>query len=569
MSTIKLFRSLAIFSIIVLSALSCSQKKPEFSPQQLEKFNLLSTEAEMLYERGSYVSLKKAFAIYEDQQTFPAFQNRTQRKLVKTALLLAIRENELSIIGDKYLTKALNLIDSFPVLSEFSSYAAIIFFSPIRRGSGILQRGSRIPQNGSLGPYDRDKYYQWRKKNFVSLDADLKDKAESEEFYAYFYLTLKASFPYNIKEEDNPSRFLDIFPNSPLIQYKLSVFPKFDQKRMETLLQNDPDFFEAHFFLGKMSFNLGNTLTAEKSLLKAYEKIPASISLLTLLTKIHFFLEEFEECLEYNEKILTITPKYRDSLLGKAICLGYLGRHEEALDILHTLIDMGIYLMGESHYWLAWNQHELGQFKPAWENIKRALNYLIGHYEVHSLAGIIAFDLSKIEASEEQFKKALWINPGDCEASFYMGKIFTLRTNWEQSGIHFENAALCNAGMERALQEKIKELEDSSLIASRKEKLFIKKKIQMKKVQVIKATAYYNAAAVYFNAGQGKKALDLALNAIDNKTLKSKVEELINKIKELITQKWNLTSFRLYSSWDQKLPQYSKKGGQHVSRFFN
>ena len=548
MPAIKLFRPFAIFSIIILFTLSCSQKKPEFSPQQLTTFNLLSTEADMFYENGSYVSLKKAFVIYEDQQFFPAFQNRTLRKLVKTALLLAIREYELSIIGDEYLTKALDLIDSFPVLSEFSSYAAIVFYSQ-RRDSGILRRGSRIPRIELIKQYNLDDYYTWINKNFVSLNADLKDKAESEEFYAYFYLTLKASFPYNIKDEDNSSRFLDIFPNSPLIQYKLSVFPKFDQKRMETLLQNDPDFYEAHFFLGEMSLNLGNTLTAEKSLLKAYEKIPTSISLLTLLTKIHFFLEEFDECLEYNEKILTITPEYRDSLLGKAICLGYLNRHEEALDILQTLIELGMYLMGESHYWLAWNKHELGQLEPAWENIKRALNYLIGHYEVHSLAGIIAFDMSKIEASEEQFKKSLWINKGDCEASFYMGKIFSLRNNWEQSGIHFENAALCNAGMERALQEKIKELEDSALAPSRKEKLFIKKKIQMKKVRLTKATAYYNAAAGYFNAGQGKKALELALNVKDSKTLKPKVEELIKKIKELITQIWNKTSFRLYSSW--------------------
>jgi len=544
MSAIKLFRSLAIFSIIVLFALSCSQKKPEFSPQQLAKFNLLSTEADMFYESGSYVSLKKAFASYEDQLTFPAFQNRTLRKLAKTALLLAIRENELSIISDEYLTKALDLIESHPELSELSSYAAIVIFSS-RRGSGI-------PRRGLKGQYDRDEYYQWINNNIVSLNADLKDKAESEEFYAYFYLTLKASFPYNIKEEDNFSRFLDIFPNSPLIQYKLSLFPKFDQKRMETLLQNDPDFFEAHFFLGEMSLNLGNTLTAEKSLLKAYEKIPTSISLLTLLTKIHFLLEEFDDCLEYNEKILAITPEYRDSLLGKAICLGYLGRHEEALYILHTLIELGMYLMGESHYWLAWNQHELGQLEPSWENIKRAFNYLIGHYEVHSLAGIIAFDMSNIEASEEQFKKALWINKGDCEASFYMGKIFSLRNEWEQSGIHFENAALCYAGMERALQEKIKELEDSALTPSRKEKHITRKKIQMKQVQVTKATAFYNAAAGYFNAGQNEKALDLAQNAKGSKALKPKVEELINKIKRLITQKRNKTSFRLYSSQEQK-----------------
>jgi tetratricopeptide (TPR) repeat protein len=253
---------------------------------------------------------------------------------------------------------------------------------------------------------------------------------------------------------------------------------------------------------------------------------------LTRLTKIHFLLEEFDLSLEYNENILDLAPEYRDSLLGKDICLGYLGRHEEALNILNMLIELGMYLMGESHYWLAWNQHEIGQQELAWENIKRASNYLIGHFEVHSLAGVIAFDRAKIEASEEQFKKALWMNKRDCEASFYMGKIYGLRSEWEQSGIHFENAALCNSAMERALQKKIKELEDSSLNPSRKESQINKKNIQMRKVQVTKATAFYNAAAGYFNVGQNEKALELAQNAKESKALKPKVDELINKIKE-------------------------------------
>jgi len=81
MAATKLSRSIAILCCVVLISFSCSPKKPEFSPQQLAKFNLLTTEADLLYERGNYLALKKAFAIYEDQQFFPAFQNRTLKKL--------------------------------------------------------------------------------------------------------------------------------------------------------------------------------------------------------------------------------------------------------------------------------------------------------------------------------------------------------------------------------------------------------------------------------------------------------------------------------------------------------
>jgi len=301
---------------------------------------------------------------------------------------------------------------------------------------------------------------------------------------------------------------------------------------MQSLLENIPEFYEVYFFLGDMNLNLGKSLTAEKMLLKAYEPIPSSVSVLSGLTKIHFFLEEYESSLEFNEKILALVPGYRDSLLGKAVCLGYLGRHDEAIKILEHLIELGMFLMGESHYWLAWNQRELGQLEEAWENIKRASNYLIGHYEVHSLSGLIAFDRGDFDSSEDELKRALWLNDGDCEANFTMGKIYGQRNDWAQSGNYFEKAAVCNAGLEKAVEAKIKEFQTSTLSEPRKERAIARKTVQLRKIRVTKATAYYNAAAVFFNDGQDEKALELAKNAIDSKTLLPKVQELINKIIE-------------------------------------
>ena len=369
----------------------------------------------------------------------------------------------------------------------------------------------------------------------VRGDSLLIDGDEKKVDFAKYYFDKMRELEekgHNLKEEDDFSRFLDMHPDSPLIQYKLSLFPEFDQERLEDLFKNNPNFHEVHYYLGNLAYMEGKILTAEKKFLKAYESIPSSFSILKNLAKIYYQMEEFEESLVHNEKILDLIPDYRDALLGKAICLSYLGRHEEAIDILNRLIQLGMYLMGESHYWLAWNQHEMGQLDPAMENVKRSMNYLIGHYEVHSLAGIIAFEQTNIDASEEHFKKALWINAGDCEASFYMGKIYGIRENWEQSGLHFENAALCNAGMERALQNKILELKESSLAAARKEKHIARKKVQLAKVQVVKATAFFNAAAGYYNSGKTDKALSLAENARENKTIKFKAEELINQIKK-------------------------------------
>lgn len=61
---------------------------------------------------------------------------------------------------------------------------------------------------------------------------------------------------------------------------------------------------------------------------------------------------------------------------------------------------------------------------------------------------------------------------------------------------------------------------------------------------------WYNSTLVILDTSMLaiKLLRSFAIYVKDSKTLKPKVEELIKKIKELITQIWNKTSFRLYSS---------------------
>jgi tetratricopeptide (TPR) repeat protein len=523
MNFIKMHR-ISGFIFITLLVTGCTPSQPEFSPQQLAEFNLQTTEADNLFNQGSYLSLKKAMAIYESQMEFPAFQSRTKTKLLKTALLLSLRENELIIVENRHLAKAMDLIESHPELSDFSPLAALVLYtSP----GGSLQLWG-----DSAGKYDLEDSLEWIKKNTVEMNANLKEKAESEAFYAYYYLTLNDEFRYNLTEEKNFDRFREVFKDSPLIQYKLSIFPRLERGRIEALIEENPHFYESYIHLGSLALLEGKALTAEKNLLNALEHIPSSITTLKNLAQIYYRLEEFEESLEYNDKILFYLPDYRDALLGKAICLSYLGRHDEAVAILHGLVELGMYLMGESHYWLAWNLNEMGQLDLAMENVNRAQNYLIGHSEVHLLAGIIAFARGDIDSSEDHFKKALWINQGDCEALFYMGKIDSIRKDWGLSGIHFESAAICYRGLENVLNDKIKEIEKSSLSPARKDKHMARKKMQLRKVQVTKATAFYNAAAGYFNAGIPDKAKILAQLAREHKSFQAQADELLSKIKD-------------------------------------
>jgi tetratricopeptide (TPR) repeat protein len=250
------------------------------------------------------------------------------------------------------------------------------------------------------------------------------------------------------------------------------------------------------------------------------------------LSKVYFALEEMEECLEYNQKILQLSPDYRDALLGKAICLSYLGRSEEAIKALNRILELSTYLMGETYYWLAWNRNELEYYQQAWEDIENAKKYLIGHHEVFTLAGIIAFGMGHWEDSKKEFMEAIRLGSPDCDPFYYLGKLYVSWKDWGQSALHFEKAAQCHEGQEAALIEKIRELESSSLSEERKRKLTARKENQLRKTRLIKATCFYNAAAGYFNCGKMEEALHHAQKASLHKALQQRAQELIARIKK-------------------------------------
>lgn len=527
-SDIRIY-NLVISLLIIASFLShsfCSiPKEATIAPDRLAEFHIKTDKADSLFRIGSYVCLKEAFNLYQELLSYLTFQEEIKEKLLKAALLLAQRENELVILGDKYLKEASNLIQNNSYLSEFSKYLEIVQVAS--------REFKRYYANYFEDDSNNDSYFNWIRNSLKPLGTQLKALSESEDFNAYFYISLRSKYSRLIGEKDDLSRFLRIFPHSSLILFKLALSPKINKKALEELIQEVPRFHEALYYIGEKSLHAGKIITAEKNFLKAYEHIPQSISITISLTKIYFVHEEFERCLEFNEKALHLAPEYREALLGKAVCLSLLGRYEEAIECLNKLIQKGMYLLGESYYWLSWNQNGLRRYEEAWENIENSKKYLIGHHEVFSLAGSIALERGDIEVAKENFLEALKLNSSNCEASFCLGKIYAKKEEWINMGSYYERAALCNSVFIETLKRKIREIENSSLSNERKEKQILRKESQLKKRQLIKATSFYNAAAGFFNGEMREKALSLAHKATSHSVFKEKAEQLIQRIKEL------------------------------------
>lgn len=522
------YSKLPIFISLLLFLLYCApQKKIGLTPEQRTKISRELKQVDILYQSGSYQSLKEAFKIYSGLLNFPIDKNQIRVKILKTALLLGQRENELGIVEDNHLRAAWDYLQAYPDLSEFFPLFELILRSSSKRrnlAETILADRSGIEDD-----------LNWFSVNINPLHTQLKEKSEEDVFSAYFFIHLNSDFGHYhyIKELDDTSRFSKIFPDSALIQFKLAVSPEVKQESLSQLVQKDSSFFEAHYFLGKIDLMLGKILSAEKKIQLAYTNIPRSIQFLGDLAKISFALEEFQKCLEFNQKILDLDPEYRDALLAKAICLGYLERHDEAIKILEELRSLGKYLMGETNYWLAWNRNELEKHHQASEDIEEAKKYLIGHHEVHTLSGIISFELNRYQEAEKDFQEAIQLSSPSCEPAFFLGRIYAQWEGWEKSALYFERASRCCEKQENALFKKIEEIESSSLSEDRKKRHIMKKKIQIVKTRLTKATSLYNAAAGYFNSGQKQKALIPAQKALLHDSFKAKAEDLIKKIKEL------------------------------------
>ena len=515
-------------SLLIVSILmhSCApSKKIEVTPQQMEKHKAAIAQADLLFLQGSYLSLKQANEIYKNQIDFPAVNTADKKKLLKTSILLALRQFELGIAGEDFLDEAEKRISADTTLSEYALYTRAV--------KSMLDYTLGMSKSDAIGESQLSRYLDWIKDNAIGLNEKMKKSAPYDIFFAYLYIAVNEYLPHWIEDKPNYESLKSIFKDSPMIQFKLSIFPEVDQAGLEQLIANVPDFWEAYQFLGHIELMQGKTLDAERFFLKAYTPIPNSTAIILSLTRIHFLLEEYDRCLEFNEKVLNLAPSNRDALLGKAISLSILGRNEDAKAVCRKLIELGKYYIGEAYYWLGWNDNELKSFEAAWENVEKAKNYLIGHHELHFLSGIISFEKDDLKRSDKEFREALKLNPGYCDAHYYIGSIYAKKESWKESGVSYEASVRCGTSQEMAIRNKIEEIENSAFTEDRKAKHINKRKVQLVTIRLSRATAAYNAAASFHNAELKQKALVMAQEAAKHPNFKKQSEELIERIKLL------------------------------------
>jgi tetratricopeptide (TPR) repeat protein len=488
-----------------------SSRPPVLTAEQSGKVG----EAAALQAKGSYASLKQAFRLYSELSSQPKLGPALSEAWARTSLLLSVREKELGIINAGTLAAADRLIAGSSRLAGLKPLADVAHWLwPKSRGvMGDIQIEL---------PYDSQKEFDKSLKTTVTL-------ARSDLLAAYLAASYRCNNPYQeigLEIAD----LIKLYPDAlPLRFVKASCSPE-DPVVLQDILARDPSFGEVYYFLGNVSLGKGNLIEAENSFQKAAEAVPESPQITISQASIAFAAEEFERSIDFYDKTLALMPDFREAILGKAISLTYLGRNTEAMVLLRQLVNLGKWLIGESHFWLAWNQHDLGDNASAAESIEQAKSRL-GNGEVFALAGLITLDLGDEEGARTNFFEALKFSPANTDSLFHLGLIYARRQVWDKSAEFYEKAAVVYEAQVQALRDKSDEIKASTLPEGRKTKLLQRKTAQAEKTLLTAATSYYDAAASYFNAGAPAKAMACALKAAAYPPLKEKAGALLQKIK--------------------------------------
>jgi len=506
-----------LFLSLLLLACCAAKEKAVFVPFEPElEQHLVSADA--LGRKGSYVALKQAVEAYSGLYSRPEFRRTVAPKLAKAAILLAVREKELGMSNKSYLDIALRVINENRSLSGLAPYAEIAGLFWVQ-GKGVMT--------------DMDERFPWKptEEKLKAIDAELMARAKVDDFSAYMYATMRGLLALPSESIKEPEEMAALFPDSLLLAYLEATCPEEDEEMLNLILASEPTFYEADYHLGMLSLSRGNLLQAEGHFLRMHEGIPESAQATLLLATIAFALEEVEQGLEFYDKTLDILPDYRDALLGKAICLSSLGRSQEAISVCEKIIALGHWLLGESYYWMAWNQHELKDYAAAEESIEQSKGRLPTSAEVFTLAGLIAMDREDLARAEKEFQEALKYAPANSDVLYNLGSIYARKHDWPNTGLYFERAGFAFESEGEALRGKIQEAEKSTLAPLRKESLISKRKARLERALLSRATSFYNAAAGYFNAGQKYKALEMATRSAEHPAFKQKAEELASGIK--------------------------------------
>ena len=415
--------------LLCLGASGCAGRKPVAPPATTSQPARPAVDVTALIRQGCFRCLEEALQAAEGDQAF------------EVTVLLTLRAKELGLPYDEYRRQAAAIAPPDPA---YATYLDVVDALPVDVMTGeryLRDPGTtppiRIDRNAAgapvRGPAIGERATGWRDI--------LRTGPGSDVFKRYMDLAIGCSLiprtPATPAPELTPSE-----KAIPLLRYRFGLCLEPDDLR--ALRDADPAFVDIDYTLGRVAM-AGRPADLDEGLKwmqSARDAFPASLAIGISLGVVYDQREEWAESLKVYDALIAQMPLHREALLGRTVALSHLARHDDATATATRMIDLGEWLMGEAHYWRAWNEFSLQQYQAAREDTDRAKTRMV-NAGVFVLSGLVEWNLLRLPTAESELEEALKMDFGRCDAARFLGRVRTQRNKVPEALAAFKQAIQC------------------------------------------------------------------------------------------------------------------------------
>ncbi len=442
-----------LFPFALSISVGCASAPPKKAPDpELARADILVSE-------GCYDCLSEARDIYAKKAVGPGRPTVVER-LFETTVLIGLRETELSLDPAKRFDAARALVPELP-----ATYAAATY---------LEMAAAVLPDNVGTGRRHLAQIRRPSPTQYTGWQTSFEAGTGSALFRRYLVISLDCSFgasqgarlagppprgvtpPPGAAAATPPvapppaqaawSAMLDATtdPSGNLLAYRRANCGRSDRVLLGGLAEGDERFLDAGVLAGRVRSQTPTSkeiANARKWLTAAATKWPTSPVATFALAGFHQTAGDCRAALTFYDKTLAVEPLHEQAQLGRLICLSYAKQHVDAIAQASGMIT-ALVEEGESRYWRAWNERELGKLNDARADSDR-MKQILYNDRALTLAGQIEHDQDDLGIAETDLTTAKKLNDLNCIAAWYWALVQFKRQAWTPTAQGFVTAMIC------------------------------------------------------------------------------------------------------------------------------
>jgi len=210
----------------------------------------------------------------------------------------------------------------------------------------------------------------------------------------------------------------------------------------QVVLQENPNQPEAHFLAGSAYLNLKDFSKAEAELQQVIRLRPNSPLGYMRLGHVYLAERHYDAAQKQFEQSLSLNPKQVDALSGLVAAYRRQGQNDKAIARIRQQIAQGETAALDEL--LGGTYADLGQFGPAEQSLKRAVELDPQNFSTYALLGSLYFRQKAIDKAIAEFQHAVRVNPKSVGAWTVLGMLHDKMSQSELAQKDYQSALAIN-----------------------------------------------------------------------------------------------------------------------------